>query len=166
MVVVRRTALALAFSCFAGLSGLALAACSFDWTIRHDPGDAALVDATQQDTGTQTPDATTEVDASFDVTVPGIDAGTICDDLLAKVEAAQTNARACTLGVGQCMATVTDQCGCGVYVAIVGSSFANKYKAAVDAYKASCTPTCTGCGSPPAGSCLQHGDGGIFCFPP
>lgn len=160
---VRRTALALVLPCFFGLSFLGASACSYDWNVRAE-GDSAA-DAATKDVVTEAPDAGDTVDSSFDGTV-FTDSGPSCADLEAAINAAATNARACSLASGQCTTSVKDQCGCGMYVAVAGSSFANKYAAAVASYLAECIPTCTGCGSPPAGTCLQHGDAGFLCYPP
>ena len=165
MEAVRRAALALVFSCFAGLSALGMVACSFDWSVRRAPdadADAAvIIDASDEPV-----DATATEDTSFEAGQVVGDGAPTCADLEAAINKAETNARACTLGAGQCMMTVKDQCDCAVYIAVPNSSAANKLTAAVTTYLNSCTPSCSGCPVGAVGSCLQHGDGGIFCYPP
>lgn len=141
----------------------ATTACVLDWTLRDDgaPGDAAPADGGAHDAADGA-----SVDAADAAESAPIDAPS-CATLLGAVADARAEARACTLGVGDCAAKVTDECGCGVFVARASSGAAASYGAAVAAAKsAGCTGGCAGsCPFVPAiGACLQSPTG-IACSP-
>ena len=80
------------------------------------------------------------------------DAGTDCDALVQKVQAARVAAKACTLGAaGQCGGSIVDECGCTSFVKDPQSPEASAFSAAVEEIEAShCPPSC------PA-SCARRG---------
>ena len=163
MAPVRRAALALVFAAFSGLS--LLNACSFDWNVREATSAEAAADAFVAVDATF--DGTAVVDAAQPVDSGDVDGAAVCTMLAANVTSAETNARACTLGVpSDCAATVKDQCDCPIFVGVANSAGANSFAAAVADYKnAGCVPTCTGCPAHPTqGTCLQNG-GHILCTP-
>jgi hypothetical protein len=164
---VRRAALALFFACFSGLSLLGTGACSFDWNVRE----ATAADASK-DAGAEAEASVEEAGPMVDAT-PAMDSGDIdaapdCVMLAASITSAETNARACTLGVpSDCAATVKDECDCPIFVGVANSAGANGFAAAVADYKnAGCMKSCSGCPSHPVqGTCLQMGGMTYLCSP-
>ncbi|MCK6550218.1 hypothetical protein L6R52_30565 [Myxococcota bacterium] len=139
---------------------LALAACDYDWTIADE-------DATWpvgQDAGAA--DATWPVgqDASADDVG---DASVDCAALVTRVEAERTAARRCALASGQCGASVTDACGCPVFVADPTSAASITFAAsAAELARAGCADSCGACPTQPTtGTCLQQGSAGTLCWP-
>lgn len=119
-----------------------LVACSLDWAVRSDSGDAL-----QPETGSDVIDAPTAKDAA-ETSVPtdapiSPDAGD-CAMLASDVAQKRKKARECqSAGVGQCTTTVDDECGCKVIVTTAGSPFTNDYTAAVTKLLAQCKPDCS-----------------------
>lgn len=141
-------------------------ACSLDWTVRSDPGDAASSADAALDRAGDVPSSDGGNDAPLDA---GGDAPD-CASLQAKVIAARKKARECNIGTaGQCTTSVQDECRCPVPVTFAAPADATqKYLDAIDAYETSCTPDCSAqCRQlTPQGSwaCLSQNDG-VHCVP-
>jgi hypothetical protein len=153
MAPVRRASLALSgiiasTAVFAVI--LSLDACSFDWSVNADAGDAAGVDASKAaDAAPSTQDG-----ASADDAMPPTDAGipdeASCATLESNADAGKANAVACTLGVlNQCTTTLSDQCGCQLFVTWADASATDSYAAAVHSLVSSGCPL----GCPPSSAC-------------
>jgi hypothetical protein len=149
--------------------GLALlgGACSLDWAVRADPGeagaDAALVDRASAEASVDAADASAG-DASASDAAP-------CATLAADVARTKAKARDCTLGQpSQCTTTVQDECDCAVIVRTAGAPLSNDYASAVAALVAACgkPASCTTCaplGSATTWLCLQQPSGTVRCVP-
>jgi hypothetical protein len=153
MPLVRRASLALSgiivsTAIFAAF--LSLDACSFDWSVNADAGDASVADATKPSDATTTQsDGSTQADASSPT-----DAGTpdeaSCAMLETNADAGKANAVTCVLGaLNQCTTTVADQCGCQLFVTYGDASATTSYAAAVQALATSGCPL----GCPPSSAC-------------
>lgn len=144
-----------------------LLACSLDWAVRSDSDDAS-----QPETGSDVIDAPIAKDAA-DTSVPtdapiSPDAGD-CAALFDTVTLKRKKARECELAMGQCMATVQDECGCEVVVKDAGSTQSMDFKNAVDAFIAACgKPPCVAAcppnGQPVSWFCMTDGTG-THCSP-
>lgn len=148
----------------AALAVPAVTACSLDFTVRPDPGDAgAPFEAGAADGEAR--DATSDAEAP-ETGGPDADAGPDCTALANDVDAKRKAARACTLASGHCTTTVKNQCDCDVVVAVAGSAAVAAYQAAVEAFKSSgCFLGCTGsCAATTSKNCLQNGSD-VLCFP-
>ena len=131
------------------------AACSLDWNVRSDPGDASspLPEAAL--------DAPIETDAADGAAVDAPD-GAACAALAAEVKRTRAKAKACTTIGTLCTGTVNDECDCPVSVRVATSTENTDYTNAVAALVAACgrPATCVTCPSFPAAnlrSCLQNG---------
>jgi hypothetical protein len=133
-------------------------ACSLDWTVRPDPGDAAP-EATAGDTGvTDSSVADGQADSAEDA--PLADAGP-CETLAAEVTRTRAKAKDCQLGLGgQCTTTVQDECDCAVVVRYAGVPASTDYANAIAALVSTCgkPASCGACpllGIPASWACLQ-----------
>jgi hypothetical protein len=128
---------------------LSLDACSFDWGVNADAGDAGVDASKGSDATANGNDAAPSQDAS-----PATDAGTpdeaSCAMLETNADAGKANAWTCTLGVvNQCTTTVSDQCGCKLFVTWSDAAATDQYGAAVQALVSSGCPL----GCPPSSAC-------------
>jgi hypothetical protein len=146
-----------------------LTACSFDWAVRPDPGDAAMADA--QADASRLVDGRAETSASDSATTdaPVPTDGNDCSGLATTIATAKLAARACQIAqTGQCTTAVTDECGCMVPVRTAGSAESTDYTNAIAAYLAACgKPACGTCSQLPLQStwaCLTN-PSGTECFP-
>jgi hypothetical protein len=132
------------------------AACSYDFTIGEPLSTAGGGSGGQPTTGSA---STT---SSSTATAPS------CADLLTALRAARDAAKRCTTVGTTCTASITDECGCASFVAQSGSSAANAFAGAIEAYAAAgCQPTCASCLPNPSGlgTCLYYAGAGPFCQP-
>jgi hypothetical protein len=154
------------FVLLAGVAGVALIAsaeaCSLDWKVRPDPGDgpapeSSRPDVTVADAATDAPDDAPS-DSATDPDANG------CAALAANVAKAKAKAKECELGMGQCTATVLDECDCKVVVRAPGSPEDSVYTQAVSDLvtkcgkpSPKCDVACSSVGLPAGWACLQPG---------
>jgi hypothetical protein len=155
------------------LSAVVLCGACYDWTIGttvadRDAGDAAMPGGPDAGTDTASPtDSRAPVDSFVEeLAAPDADAAS-CASLQESVDADRVAAKVC---MSTCMSTVTDQCGCTVFVAQSSSAATAAYKAAVtDLMKSGCPINCGTCVNPTASFCLAGTgpDGGVaaICMP-
>lgn len=130
-------------------------ACTLQWDVRPDPGDAAA----PNDGGPDRPDTADAMGVDV-APVPDAEAGPDCAALATAAREARALAKSCMLSMGQCTMSVKDECDCDVVVRSTSSQNTTDYLAAVAAWKSACKPPCTGCPqlTPPASwACLQTG---------
>lgn len=141
--------------------------CDLDWTVRGDPGPG---DSASSPDGPSDGAAGEAAADGGGVDGGDVDANTSdaadCDALAADVARTRDLSRACQLASGHCTSAVRDECGCDVVVRAAGSAETLAYESAIDAYSASCTPTCVGCTTVTLpGICLQRPDIRLRCSP-
>jgi hypothetical protein len=129
------------------LSALAVCGACYDWTLgsgASDAGDATLPGGPDAGTDTLTPvDAPVPVDVIVaEVGRPDVSAEA-CASLLQMVDSDETLAKAC---MAVCTSTVTDQCGCKVFVAQSSSQATSDYASAIVSFEnAGCHASCGTC---------------------
>jgi hypothetical protein len=141
----------------------AMLACSLDWDVRPDPG-VGPVPETGTDVVDAPPVGSDAADADVDATTdaPISPEAAACKALADDVVLKRKKARECVLAMGQCQATVNDECGCPVVVKTAGSTPSLEYAAAVaklvnDCGKPPCVAACPAIGPMVSWSCLQPG---------
>ena len=148
-----------------------LSACSLDWSVRPDPGDASLAESGSSDADAGdarvSPDA---ADTSVPTDAPVSPDAAACAALASDVAQKRKKARECQIGTaGQCTTTVDDECGCKVIVTFAGAANTNDYTAAVSSLlaqcgKPPCTAACPQLGLSMGWACLGS-SGGFSCSP-
>jgi hypothetical protein len=167
--IARHLLVAASVAVVAGLTGTA---CSLDWNVRPDVGDAPAV----AEAGPDAPRDASREDAPPDASVadaPDPDGGP-CPALAADLEARKTKARACDGAqlTPQCTSTVDDECGCRVIVRLAGSPETRAYVDGIAAFVAACgKPPAASCTCPQLGvsgawKCLFESTKGYVCWPP
>ena len=147
-----------------------LSACSLDWSVRADPGDASLAEGGSGADVADAPVALDAPDTSVPTDAPISPDAAACDALTNGVAQKRTKARECQIGtVGQCTTTVDDECGCRVIVTFAGAANTNDYTAAVADLvarcgKPPCTAACPQLGLSTSWACLGSGSG-FSCMP-
>ncbi|MDB5215727.1 MAG: hypothetical protein JWO86_3654 [Myxococcaceae bacterium] len=137
-----------------------LSACSLDWSVRPDPGDASIA---AEAGGVDVTDALAPVDAadgSVPTDAPLSPEAAACQALGDDVTLKRKKARECQIGTaGQCTTTVKDECGCDVIVTSAGSTKTSDFTSAVMTFlseceKPPCTAACPQNGVPASWACL------------
>lgn len=94
----------------------------------------------------------------------GPDGAVACDVLVADIATAREKARRCTLGAGQCVAKIVDECDCELFVAVETSPETTALKEKI-ALAGGCRDHCASCPFlPTQGTCLSQ-TGGNTCSP-
>jgi hypothetical protein len=125
------------------LTALAPVACSLDWAVRADPGEAPIAEGGADVTSESGDDDGGDASAP-DAAEPDTGA---CEALAADLSARKDKARECQIAQsGQCTTTVDDECGCQIIVRTAGSAETTAYTSSVATFLAAC-------GAPPAASC-------------
>ena len=121
-----------------------LLACSLDWAVRSDSGDAALPDGGRDADAADAPVSPDAADTSVPTDAPLSADAAACAMLTSDVAQKRKKARECQSAVtGQCTTTVDDECGCKVIVTFAGAPNTTAYTAAVAKLVAQCTPDCS-----------------------
>jgi hypothetical protein len=174
-MIIRRPRSSLGALVGLGLGGL-VAACTYSWTVATappPPDDAGSRDAAVD--APSSPDSGS--DAALDSGLPSDtgsdasngDAAPSCASLEAQVASARGPAKSCTEGAaGECVAHLTDECGCTSYLTgSITSASSVTYASAIGAFVEAGCPhpsSCFTCPIPGTGTCL-YGDAGPECYP-
>ncbi len=136
-------------------------ACTLDWDVRPDPAPAQDGAPGVRDA----PSADVEAAVNRDASPPVPDASE-CPALSADVVKTLAAARTCTFQVGECEATVKNECKCDVVIAQPDAQATTNYVGAVTALlKAGCSPACKPCGSTVGRACIAQGGPMAACYP-
>jgi len=147
-----------------------LSACSLDWSVRPDTGDASLAEVGSGADVADAPAALDAPDTSVPTDAPLSPDAARCAMLMDDVVQTRKKARECQIGTaGQCTTTVDDECGCKVIVTFAGAPKTNDFVAAVSDLvtqcgKPPCTAPCPQLGLSTSWACLGS-SGGFSCTP-
>ena len=147
-----------------------LAACSLDWSVRSDPGDAALPDGPSPADAADAPVPADGADTSVPTDAPISADAAACAMLMDGVTQKRKKARDCQIGTaGQCTTTVDDECGCKVIVTFAAAPDTMAYTKAVgdlvgQCGRPPCTAACPQLGLSTSWACLGSG-AGFSCSP-
>jgi hypothetical protein len=142
-------------------AGAFSSACSLDWSVRAEPGEASVAEGGADVTVDDAPLADAPADAPAADAPVSPDAAA-CDALATDVANARKKARECQFGMpGQCTTTADDECGCKLVIRSAGSPEATAYASAITALVGGCgkptacaTTACPQLGVPASWACL------------
>jgi hypothetical protein len=141
----RRASFPLLLALAAIVAAAHAAGCAYDWTVGHAAASDAGADVDLVEAGAEGASEASSADGAPADATPGADGGASaeasaaeaaasCAQLEAEVRADRGPAVTCTPVVGACSASVSDECGCTVYVGDGTSSQTTTYKNAVSAF--------------------------------